>query len=357
MRAHLQYLLLDGFDPDTGELALRVRVETDPPGELRFLRLKLHLGRTGDPLQPLRRELQIHVQMPIPSLWDRGLKIVIRAIEDELASSGGRDPARYTWVCTQLLHPSDERRGTLSHPVARQADVLWDWAQRTEQEGDPAHAIEILERLLLLAPNHRTALDTLTGLLRKAGMVEELLEVTDRLLALDPRDTESLLHRGECLINLGRPLEAGEAFGRVLKTNPVHPLAHLGAAQARSLGGQDPFPHLDAALELSREATLSVLRETFDYRIFTAIPNENTYPFDVLPTLLGVTGAEVQAFCSGRGLPVTGAGGTVREAELSRWVNIQNRYQLLPMALHWLAPTPRHIPDLPPGKGTPWTQS
>ncbi len=348
MRAHLQYLLLDGFDPDTGELALRVRVESDPPAELRFLRLKLHLGRTGDPLQPLRRELQTHVQMPVPPLWDRGLKTVIRAVEDELGATGGRDPARYTWVCTQLLHPSDERRGTLGHPVARQSEVLWDWARRAEQEQDDAHAIELLERLLLLTPSHRPALEHLSALLRQAGMVEELLDITDRILSQDPGGVEALLHKGECLINLGRHLEAGETFARVLKANPVHSLAHLGAAQARSLGGQDPFPHLDAALELNREATLSVLRETFDFRILAPASAENTYPLDVLPALLGVTGAEVHAFCAERGLPVTGPGSTVREAELSRWVNIQNRYQLLPMALHWLAPTPRYIPELPP---------
>jgi len=54
----------------------------------------------------------------------------------------------------------------------------------------------------------------------------------------------------------------------------------------------------------------------------------------------------VKAFCSERGLPV-GEGDEVRETELSRWVTIQNRYQLLPTGLHWLAPTPRHIPELP----------
>jgi len=262
-------------------------------------------------------------------------------------SPGGREPNRYTWVRTQVLHPTDERRGTLSHPVARQAEVLWDWAQRAEQEGDPAHAIEVLERLLLLAPNHQSALNHLAMLLRQGGLVEELLDVSDRLLALDPKDPEALLRRGECLLHLDRPGEAGEAFAKVLKANPVHPLAHLGAAQARSLGGQDPFPHLDAALELDREATLSVLQETFDFRTLLPLPGENTYPFDVLPTLLGVSRGEVQTYVSERGLPVTGPGGTVRETELSRWVNIQNRYQLLPMGLHWLAPTPRQIPELP----------
>jgi hypothetical protein len=347
MRGQLQYLLLDGFDPDTGELALRVRVDGEPEVDLRFLRLKLHLGRSGDPLQPLRRELQTHVQMPIPPLWDRGLKIVIRAIEDELASPEGRNPARYTWVGTQLLHPSDERRGTLNHPVARQAEVLWDWAMRSEKEGAPAQAIELLERMLLLAPQHRSALAWLASLLRQQAMIEELAEVTERLLLVSPDSLETMLMRGEALLHLQRSQEAGEMFARVLKANPVHPLAHLGAAQARSLAGGDPCPHLDAALELDRDATLSVLRETFDYRILARPPQENTYPVDVLPTLLGVSPGEVAALRRERGLPVTGPGGTVRETELSRWVTIQNRYQLLPIGLHWLAPTPRHIPELP----------
>jgi tetratricopeptide (TPR) repeat protein len=347
MRAQLQYLLLDGFDPDTGELALRVRVDSEPPEEARFLRLRLHLGRSGDPLQPLRRELQTHVQMPIPPLWDRGLKIVIRAIEDELGAPEGRSPSRYTWVQTQLLHPTDERKGTLNHPVARQAEVLWDWAQRTEKEGNSAQAIELLERMLLLAPQHGPALGWLCSLLRREGMIEELADVTERLLLVTPDSPEALLMRGEALLHLRRHQEAGETFARLLKTNPVHPLAHLGAAQARSLSGGDPCPHLDAALELDREATLSVLRETFDYRIPNRLPNENTYPADVLPNLLGVSAGEVDAFRNERGLPVTGPEGCVRESELSRWVTIQNRYQLLPIGLHWLAPTPRHIPELP----------
>ena len=347
MRGQLQYLLLDGFDPDTGELALRVRVDGEPDLESHFLRLKLHLGRSGDPLQPLRRELQTHVQMPIPSLWDRGLKIVIRAIEDELAVPEGRNPSRYAWVRTQLLHPGDERRGTLNHPVARQAEVLWDWAQRAEKEGGAAQAIELLERMLLLVPQHTSALAWLASLLRQQGMIEEMAEVTERLLLASPGSTEALLMRGEALVHLQRHQEAAEAFAKVLRGNPVHPLAHLGAAQARSLAGGDPCPHLDAALELDREATLSVLRETFDFRIPGRPADENTYPLDVLPVLLGVSPGEVNAFRHERGLPVTGPGGTVRETELSRWVTIQNRYQLLPMGLHWLAPTPRHIPELP----------
>lgn len=346
MRAHLLYLLLDGFDPDTGELALRVRVDNEQDTLIRFLRMKLHLGRAGDPIQPLRRELQTHVQMPVPPLWDRGLKIVIRAIEDELGAPEGAKPQRYAWVQTQLLHPTDERRGTLNHPVARQADILWDWAQRTDSEGDAPHAIELLERMLLLSPQHEPALTWLSTLLRQQGMIPELLDVSDRILVVSPNHPEALLRKGEALIHLQRPQEAAEAFARLLKLNPVHPLGHLGAAQARSMQGGDPCPHLDAALELDRQATLSVLQETFDYRILPRFPHEATYDLELLPSLLGVSPGEVKAYCTERGLPADPSG-QVRETELSRWVTIQNRYQLLPTSLHWLAPTPRHIPELP----------
>lgn len=348
MRAQLRYLLLDGFDPDTGELALRIGLEPENPADLKTLRLRLHLGRGDDALAPLRRELQTHVQAVIPPLWDHGLKTVINAIEAELAEPEGRSLARYRWVQTQILHPSDERRGTLKHAVPRQAEILWDWAQRLDQEGDPLRAIELIGRMLLLAPQHVPGLQWLAALLRQQGLVEEMLPILDRLLQLRPGDPEALLRRGEGLLHLQRHAEALIAFERLLKVNPVHPLGHLGAAQAKSLNGADPCPHLDAALELDRSATLSVLRETFDYRILVSIPGETCYPPEELPTLLGVSPGEVREFLQERGLPANGPENRVRESELNRWVTLQNRYQLLPLSLHWLAPTPRQIPEFTP---------
>ncbi|MBK8794525.1 MAG: tetratricopeptide repeat protein [Holophaga sp.] len=347
MRSHLHYLLLDGFDPETGELALRVGAYAEESNEAQILRLKLHLGRAADPIQPLRRELQTHVQMPVPPLWDKGLKIIIRAIEDELAAEPGRQPQRYAWVRTQILHPTDERRGTLNHPVARQSEILWDWAQRFDQDGDAVRALELYERMLLLAPQHLPALARMASLLRQLGMIDEMLAITDRWVKAKPNDPDAQLRQGEALLHLERHKEAMEAFAGVLKVNPMHPLAHLGAAQAKSFAGGDPCPHLDAALELDREATLSVLRETFDFRVLQPIPGETIYSLEELPGLLGVSPGEAKAFIRERSLPTTPAGDGLREPELSRWVLIQNRYQLLPVGLHWLAPTPRHIPELP----------
>ena len=342
MRAHLRYLLLDGFDPETGELALRASAHGGDALGPQLLRLKLHLGRHGDALQPLRRELTNLVQMPLPPLWDRGLKLFIRAIEDELNQPEGRDPKRYLWVQTQILHPSDERRSTLNHPVARQVEILWDWAQRLDQEGDGPRAMELVERLLLLSPKHRSALGWLSTLLRDQGMVEEMLDVTERWLAVEPKHPEALLRRGEALVHLERPREAMDSFQAMLKGNPLHAAAHLGAAQAASLNGGDPFPHLDAALELDKAATRSVLLETFDYRVLARRGEERGYALDDLPALLGVSSAEARAYLQEGHLPWNND--AVREAELTRWVGIQNRYQLQPAGLHWTAPTPRSVP-------------
>ncbi|MBP1626569.1 MAG: Tetratricopeptide repeat [Holophagaceae bacterium] len=346
MRALLHYLLLDGFDPDTAELALRIGVHSEDGSTPQVLRMKLFLGRSGDPLQPLRRELQTHIQMPIPHLWDRGLKIVVHAIEEDMAAPDGRNTARYAWVRTQILHPTDEKRGTLGHPAARQVEILWDWAQRLDQEGHPVKAIELLERLLLLSPQHSLALEWLSILLRQQGLIEETVAVVDRFLAVKHGDIEALLRKGEALLHLERLPEALAAFESILKVSPVHALAHLGAGQAKSLAGGDPCPHLDAALELDRQVALSVLRETFDFRILTQRPGETVYPIEELALLLGVSPGEVRGFIDRHGLPVTGPQGSIREPELSRWVSLQNRYQLLPTGLHWMAPTPRHIPEL-----------
>ena len=49
---------------------------------------------------------------------------------------------------------------------------------------DDIRTIELLERLLLLAPQHASALAWLASLLREQGMVEEMLGITERLLAL-----------------------------------------------------------------------------------------------------------------------------------------------------------------------------
>ncbi len=344
-RAALRFLLLDGFDPDTGELALRVAYLASEPVGPALLRLKLHLGRSGDPLAPLKKELQNHVQMPLPPLWDRGLKVIIRAVEDELSTPEGRQPARYTWVQTQVLHPADERRCTLNHPVARQVDILMDWAQRLEQEGEPRRALEFLERLLLLSPRNAGALARLTRLLREQGMVAEALETSTRWAQEEPRSLEAHLRRGEALAHLERPREALEAFKAALRLDPMDVQAHLGAGQSVSLLGGDPFPHLDAAQELDPAFTRAVLKETYDYRLLDPQRSARVYAFEELPGLLGVSGAEAKSYIEADGLPATSLG-EVQEDELARWVAIQNRYLLQRAALHWSAPTPRRLPEL-----------
>ena len=346
MRAHLHFLLMDDFDPDTGELALRVAFQPGRDTGLELIRLRLHLGRAGNPLEPLIRELRTHVQMPIPPLWEHGLKTIVHAIEEELGGPDGRNALRYLWVRTQLLHPAEPGRSTPNHPVSRQVEILRDWAHRLDQEGQSLRAAEILDRLLLLAPKDVTTLAYLAGFFRSQGMAEEMAAVTERWSKVEPDRVEAKLHRGEALLRLGRAQEARAMFELVLKVNPVHLLAHLGMAQALGMLGGNPFPHLDASQELDPAATASVLRETFDYRLLTAPPGDRNHSLEDLPPLLGVSGAEVQDYLQFLGLPLSGPEGTVRESELARWVGVMNRYALLPGGLNWSAPTPRRIPEL-----------
>ena len=346
MRAHLRFLILDDFDPDTGELALRVAFQPGEEPGLEMIRVRLHLGRSGNPLEPLIRELRTHVQMPIPTLWEHGLKTIIHALEDELGGPDGRNALRYLWVRTQLLHPAEQARSTPNHPVARQVEVLRDWAHRLDQEGQALRAAEILDRLLLLAPKDVTSLAYLASFFRAQGMAEEMVAVAERWSKAEPDRVEAKLRCGEALLRLGRAQEARGSFESVLKVHPVHLLAHLGMAQALGLLGGNPFPHLDAAQELDPTATASVLRETFDYRLLAPPPGDRIHGLEELPPLLGVSGAEVQDYLEFLGLPLASAEGAVRESELARWVGVMNRYALLPGGLSWSAPTPRRLPEL-----------
>jgi tetratricopeptide (TPR) repeat protein len=337
---------LDGFDPETGELALRVALTQTSPEYPRFLRLKLHLGRGGDPLQPLKRELSSHLRVPLPALWERGLKLIIHAIEDDLTRPDGRDPVLHTWVQTQIMHPTDERRSTLNHSIEAQAQILFDWSQKLELNNEQARAAELLERMLLLSPGNASALRQLSVLLRELCLIEECLGITEQWIRAEPDEAEAFIRYAEALIYLEKPREALKVFQKLLQTKPMHPMAHIGAAQSKSLLGGDPYPHLDAALEINRTATITVLKKTYDYRTLSPSEFETVYSREELTRLLNVTPSEIKTFADKHNLPVAHDNGSMLESELSRWVGIQNRYNLLPFGLHWSAPTPRQLPDI-----------
>jgi tetratricopeptide (TPR) repeat protein len=346
MRSMLDFLLFDGFDPESGELALRIAVVQDGSDSPKFLRLKLRLGTSGDPLQPIKKELASHLKIALPPLWERGIKLIIQAIEADLVGPDGRNPALHAWVQTQIMHPTDVRRSTINHTIEAQAQILYEWGQRLEASDEPGRAAEIYERMLQLSPKNIGALRQLSALLRELGMIEECIDVTWQWMRAAPDELEAHLRHAEALIYIERPNEALGIFQNILKSNPMHAMAHIGAAQAKSLMGGDPFPHLDAALKLNGTMALSVLKETFDYRSLATHPNEPSYSIDELPKLLGVTAAEIKTFVKNHQMPIAPGTESARESELSRWVGTQNRYSLLPYPLHWSAPTPRRLPEI-----------
>jgi hypothetical protein len=346
MAATVDFLLMDGFDPSTGDLALRVGIKQSQDDGPRFLRLKLSLGHDKDPLIPLRRELSTHLRTQLPPLWEQGVKLIIHAIESDLAGPGGRDPATHMWVQTQIMHPSDERRCTLNHTIETQARVLYEWAEKMEYNKELGRAAELMERVLLLQPGNIYAVKRLSGLLRELGLIEECLELTEQWLRAEPEETEAIIRRAEALIYLGRLKEALAIFLKLSRSNPMHPMAHIGVAQAKSLLGGNPYSYLDAALALDRATTVAVLKETFDYRSVTHTDYDAVYSLEMLTGLLNVSHAEIKAFVNKYHMPLSLPDWSIHESELSRWVGIQNRYNLLPNVIHWSAPTPRRLPEI-----------
>jgi hypothetical protein len=162
----------------------------------------------------------------------------------------------------------------------------------------------------------------------------------------EPDEAEAFLKYAEALIYLERPREALNVFQKLLQTKPMHPMAHIGAAQSKSLLGGDPFPHLDAAIEINRAATIAVLKKTYDFRTLAPSEFETVYSLEELTRLLNVSSAEIKIFAENHNLPIASDNGSILESELSRWVGVQNRYNLLPFGLHWSAPTPRRLPDI-----------
>ena len=303
-----------------------------------------HAGIAGDPRRQTERGRTIGAGQNTGAQNDHRTLGILQHFGKGMAAIG--DGGQYRNIRTQLLHPAEAARSTPNHPVARQVEILRDWAHRLDQEGQSLRAAEILDRLLLLAPKDVTTLAYLAGFFRSQGMAEEMAAVAERWSKVEPDRVEAKLRHGEALLRLGRAQEARAMFELVLKVHPVHLLAHLGMAQALGLLGGNPFPHLDAAQELDPAATASVLRETFDYRLLMSPSGDGNHGLEDLPALLGVSGAEVQDYLHFLGLPLAGPEGTVRESELARWVGVMNRYALLPGGLNWSAPTPRRLPEL-----------
>lgn len=104
--------------------------------------------------------------------------------------------------------------------------------------------IEFYQRKYELSP-HSRAFAPLADLYRKAGRLDEALEVLTAGLAEHPQYVSALVILGRCHLDAGRPPGAAEAFARVLGLDPDNLVALKQLAAMASEEGRD-----ERALEL-----------------------------------------------------------------------------------------------------------
>ena len=90
--------------------------------------------------------------------------------------------------------------------------------------------IQFYQRKYELNP-HSRAFAPLADLYRKAGRLEEAIEVLEAGLAEHPRYVSALVILARCHVDASRPTESGEAFARVLALDPDNLVALKNLAE------------------------------------------------------------------------------------------------------------------------------
>ena len=162
--------------------------------------------------------------------------------------------------------------------------VLFDMA-------DYRRASEELQRVASQDPNSVSAHCRLSDSLLLSGKWEEAIDVSDRLLEIDPVHSHAHYVRGEALIELDRPADAIAAFDELLPTSDCRSLL-IAAASVREIGDYaSAGRYLDRVAELqpeNRELWIERTRLHLDEGIFD-VAAESAIRVEALPgcSLLG----------------------------------------------------------------------
>jgi tetratricopeptide (TPR) repeat protein len=124
-------------------------------------------------------------------------------------------------------------------------------SQRTE--ADHRELDELFERYRLAPKSHVFA--PLADACRKAGMIEEALEICARGVKAQPRYASGFVVQGKCLYDAGRAADAEATFRRVLEfdANNLVALKYLGIIHAERGDGARARHYFDHILALDPE--------------------------------------------------------------------------------------------------------
>jgi len=128
------------------------------------------------------------------------------------------------------MHDSAGWRAILERAVIERRGFLHALGYLAEdrmEQGDEEAALAILDRYLMVSPDHPWAMAKKARQLARTGQIEGAIALSERALSLDPGDPELLIETASRYIEGGRDARAEPLLNQALHATPPRPLAAL----------------------------------------------------------------------------------------------------------------------------------
>lgn len=348
MSAALRFILLDAFDPSTAKLRLRIAYHDGREGEegqgFQTFRATVSINDIL-PLEDLQRDFRSKIKTPMPKLWVTLLKDFVSLLQGEIKRKKTFQDNDFLWIRSQCFHPTEPQRSTPYKQEQEHVDIIKDWVYQMEAEQDGVYYEEFLSRGLLIRPKDPVFLRRMAYRMKSEGRFEETCELVTRWLHVEPESIEAMTFSADCDLGLGKVAEAQVQFQKVVTRQPKDAAAYLGLAQCALLFGQSAIPFLDAAIELDAPLTKDVLLHHCTYRLQVRPTSPPFWSLEQLPEILGLSPGEIKSTLRPDHLHDPEHQG-FHPQEISQWVTVMNRFQLLKTLINWNAPTSHAVPSI-----------
>ncbi len=191
------------------------------------------------------------------------------------------------------------------HEKPKDTDILYNLGVAYSELGQLQKAIEILDRLIVIHPNHVHGLVALGVAHMKSKDLQSGEVFLRRSLILEPTNPWALKNLGACLLKHGKAEEAVPVFKAALKANPEDVQSLLGLGQAfeevdRVEDADEQYVKLirtggpQHILDLTKERRTAIAQTTMRDR-GSFRPDAMMYITGALEKFAGMTTSQIQA--------------------------------------------------------------